>query len=299
MHSVRCSLLVEMHNIRAIIFLVLLATGKISAESRIAIANYHGNRMQPINIVTDKAFKSGFMEANLIRNGNGAGEKALLINTGKSVEVRLLETQTDLFAAGAVTAGYLFVYTRTIFYWAEKSTGTAGTLINDKDSTPLEVSQLYYNTKYRSYTDSLQKSDGILDIRMRFRADAEKDNSKFKPFQEKLKEVQKPGSTSVEMGKHNSWYLDFDPAAIFAYPGSVTNVTQEKTYNCTITIINKSIFSLSKNQFEAFTNIETDEDTKLITKQKTQDEGDRPVIKTNDVVFLRSIFNMEKVASFA
>ncbi|XP_065223831.1 uncharacterized protein LOC135847995 [Planococcus citri] len=294
----------RMRRFQVIILLVLLVAINLKqTESGPSIfAIWPFDRTQPINIRSDRAFPIPKPNATVIRNGDGTGENALLINTGESVEVRLLDKKTDLSITGPAIANYLYVYTRTIFYWAKDATGSAGTLIDGKHSAPLEVLQLYYNTKYTSYTKSLEHGDGVVIVIYRFTADAEEDNPEIEPFLEKLKEVRTPGSTMVEMEEDNMWYLKISNKgySYFIYSGSVTNVTEKETYDCAITIVIRDMFSLSKNQFEAFTNIEKDDKgTKLITEQKTYNETDHIVGKTDEKVFIPGLEkNATKFPSF-
>ncbi|XP_065211062.1 uncharacterized protein LOC135839113 [Planococcus citri] len=216
----------------------------------------------------------------------GLTERATLNNTGHSVEVTLAEPLTSTVLTGGLLYKEIYIYRKCRFYWTSSTDGVAGSTVNGKHGTPLEISLLYYNVKYGSFHNALNFRDGLAEILVRVNVfPGPIPNPLFIPFEQYMKKVRKPGN-SVELliAIAFIWYALVPPNAPYtAYPGSYVDESTGKMYYCTTTLVVPAypFHYISKKQFDdTYGSLLGFDGKPLTNKRKQYPRGRRPLVQT-------------------
>ncbi|XP_065213355.1 carbonic anhydrase 3-like [Planococcus citri] len=244
---------------------------------------------EPMNIETSQAKKIFTFPLTFI--GNHGHQKAVLVNTGHSVEVFLKEPKTAEIVIGGVLGFNLYVYSKTRFYWTNETNGEAYSTVNGKNGSPLEASVVYYNLKYGTYREALKYRDGLFEVLFRIRIGS-KSSRKFEKFGQALRKVRQPTQVAtIELTDSFLWFEEsLTNVAYFAYPGAETNETSHTVYYCTTTVLveQNTIPSISKKQFkETFLRLIGDNGNPLINQRPQVPQDNRPVVESFGILLIR------------
>ncbi|XP_065561401.1 carbonic anhydrase 2-like [Artemia franciscana] len=178
-----------------------------------------GTEQSPINIATSSAVAADY-ESIYMENGDAIPKKLKIANNGHTVVVSM-DMERKPYVSDEVL-NTTFSFAQVHFHWGSSvSNGSEHTL--DGKRFPAEIHLVHWNTKYKSLSRALGKTDGLLVLGI-FVMESESDNPNLFPIIDMLHEVT---IAETNTSRNDSEFrlkniLPSDLGQFYRYHGSLT-----------------------------------------------------------------------------